>query len=129
IDIGVQRFCEKCGLCAEYCPSRAIMPRPRTDKAWDKSNAEGVLKWPIHAMDCFDWWVANGTHCSVCIRVCPWNKPNTFVHRLVRTLAERDILTRFLVSMDELFGYGRQVKSELYSRIQDPSVVKVEDTG
>ncbi|MBW1999502.1 MAG: hypothetical protein JRJ29_16270, partial [Deltaproteobacteria bacterium] len=31
IDIGVQEFCEKCKLCAKYCPSRALMLEERTD--------------------------------------------------------------------------------------------------
>lgn len=123
IDIGVQRFCEQCALCARHCPSRAIPSGPRTDQPWDVSNAPGMLKWPVRAMDCLDWWVKNGTHCSVCIRVCPWNKPNTLFHRTVRTLAERNILTRVLVFMDELVGYGKRVKVK---RIQNPSVVEME---
>jgi len=123
IDIGVQRFCEQCALCARHCPSRAIPSGPRTDQPWDVSNAPGMLKWPVRAMDCLDWWVKNGTHCSVCIRVCPWNKPNTLFHRTVRTLAERNILTRVLVFMDELVGYGKRVKVE---RTQNPSVVEME---
>ncbi|MBW1668605.1 MAG: reductive dehalogenase [Deltaproteobacteria bacterium] len=121
VDIGVQKFCEKCKLCAKYCPSRALMTGERTDKAWDVSNSPGMLKWPIHAMKCFDWWVKNGTHCSVCVRVCPWNKPNNFLHRMVRVFAERNILTPFIVFMDQFLGYGKQAKPV---RVQDPSVVE-----
>ncbi len=95
----------------------------RTDKAWTEQNVPGMLKWPIKAMNCLDWWVKNGNHCSICIRVCPWNKPNTLFHRLVRILAERNILTSFLVYMDQLFGYGKRVVEKDY--LQDPSVTRV----
>ncbi len=127
IDIGIQKFCEKCGQCAKYCPSRAIMSGPRTDKALDRSNSEGILKWPIHAMNCFDWWVKNGTPCSVCIRVCPWNKPNNLLHKSVRVLAEHDLFTRLLVFFDELLGYEKQGKEKGYSSFQDPSVIKIQN--
>jgi len=109
VDIGVQAFCEKCERCSRHCPSGAIKSGERTAEPWDESNARGLLKWPVHAMKCLDWWVKNGSHCSVCIRVCPWNKRATWFHRGVRVLAERDILTKFLVFMDERMGYGRQV--------------------
>ncbi|MBW1722417.1 MAG: reductive dehalogenase [Deltaproteobacteria bacterium] len=109
VDIGVQEFCEKCAICAQYCPSEAIPMGERTDRAWDECNSPGMLKWPIHAMKCFDWWVKNGNHCSICIRVCPWNKPNDALHKGVRFFAERNILTRLIVRMDQMMGYGKQV--------------------
>lgn len=109
VDIGVQPFCEKCERCSRHCPSGAIKWGERTAEPWDQSNSRGLLKWPVHAMKCLDWWVKNGSHCSICIRVCPWNKPNTWFHRGVRLLAERDILTKFLVYMDENVGYGKQI--------------------
>jgi epoxyqueuosine reductase len=108
VDLGIQTFCEKCERCSHHCPSGAIMAGQRTEEPWDRSNNGGMLKWPVHAMKCLDWWVKNGSHCSVCIRVCPWNKPDTLFHRAVKFFAERDILTRFMVSMDERMGYGKQ---------------------
>lgn len=128
IEIGVQRFCEKCSLCAKHCPSHAIMSGPRTDKPWDQSNSTGVLKWPIRAMDCLNWWVANGTHCSICIRVCPWNKPRTLFHRSVRVLAERDLFTRILVLCDQLLGYGKQARGKGFMSIQEPSIKRLSST-
>jgi len=125
IDLGIQKFCEKCGLCAKYCPSRSIMAGERTDKAWDVSNSPGMLKWPIHAMRCLDWWVKNGTHCSVCIRVCPWNKPKNLLHKTVRLFAERNILTQLIVYMDEFLGFGKQKNPD--NRGQSPSVIDTEN--
>ncbi len=127
IDIGVQEFCEKCKLCAKRCPSQALSTEDRTDQAWDICNSPGMLKWPIRAMKCFDWWVKNGTHCSVCIRVCPWNKPNDLLHKMVRNFSERNIFTNLIVFMDQLLGYGKQVKPE--NRGQDPSVIQIQNDG
>lgn len=123
IDIGVQKFCEKCSLCAEYCPSRAIIPDDRTDKAWNEHNVPGMLKWPIRAMNCLDWWVKNGNHCSICMRVCPWNKPNNLLHKGVRIFAENNILTSLIISMDQFLGYGKQVIKKHH--LQDLSAVRL----
>ena len=125
IDIGIQEFCEKCALCAKYCPSQALMSGERIDKAWDKSNSPGMMKWPIHAMKCFDWWVKIGTHCSVCIRVCPWNKKDNILHKMVRPFAERNIFTRLIIFMDEFLGFGKQKKAAKH--IQDPSVIRISE--
>lgn len=110
VDLGVQKFCEKCKLCAKYCPSNSIPDGRRTAKPWNLHNVEGMLKWPVKAMQCLDYWVKNGNHCSVCIRVCPWNKPNNMLHKFVRFFAEHSILPEVVVYLDQLLGYGRQIK-------------------
>ena len=122
IDIGVQGFCEKCALCAKYCPSRSISAGERTDQAICEHTSPGMLKWPVQAMKCLDFWVKNGTHCSICIRVCPWTKPNNLLHKAVRVLAERNILTSLMVKADQWLGYGKQTKD--LSWPQDPSVTE-----
>jgi len=120
IDIGVQKFCETCALCARYCPSNSIPDGKKTDAAWNEHNVPGMLKWPVRAMQCLDWWVKNGNHCSVCIRVCPWNKPNNWLHKFVRLFAEYNILPGLVVYFDQLLGYGSQVKQNQFG--QDPEV-------
>ncbi len=110
VDIGVQKFCEVCELCAQYCPSRSLMKGDRTDKAWNLHNVPGIKKWPIKAMQCLDFWAKNGNHCSVCIRVCPWNKPNNLLHKFVRFFVERNIMSKTIVYFDQLLGYGKQNK-------------------
>jgi len=112
VDIRLQDFCEKCERCAEACPSGAIMSGDRTDKAWDISNNINLLKWPVKAMNCIGWWSQNRSHCAVCIRVCPWNKPPGLLHSLVRKTAKTTpLFDRFFVKMDRLLGYGKQVIS------------------
>jgi len=110
IDIGVQAFCERCLHCAEACPSTAIMSGERTDKAWNVSNNINVLKWPIKALNCRRFWDKNEGSCSNCIRVCPFNKPQGWLHSLIRkTVKTTPIFNRFFVKMDRILGYGKQV--------------------
>ena len=110
IDLGVQAFCEKCKLCADKCPSGAIMKGERTDKAFDESNNINVLKWPIQAMKCMYWWEKNRSHCSNCIRVCPFNKPPRIIHKMIKKVVKTTaIFDRSLVKLDGVFGYGKQV--------------------
>jgi len=127
IDIGVQNFCEKCGLCVKYCAAQALTSGSRIDTGWNKCNSPGILKWPIRAMKCFDWWVENGTHCSVCIRVCPFTRSNIFYHKLVKITPNWGILTKMLVSLHEFMGIGKQKKDKWFSNIQDPSIVRNKD--
>jgi reductive dehalogenase len=110
IDIGVQAFCERCELCAETCPSQAIMFGERTEKPWDVSNNINVLKWPTKSMDCYGWWKKNGGSCAICIRVCPYNKPKGWLHSSVRKIVETTpLFDRLFVKLDKVFGYGKQV--------------------
>lgn len=114
VDLGVQAFCETCKICADNCPGRAIKHGERTDKPWNISNNEGVLKWPVDGEKCLGFWVKNGTWCANCVRVCPWNKPHkgwsARIHGLVRwVVARTPYFNRLLVKTDKLFGYGKQV--------------------
>lgn len=114
IDIGVQRFCEKCERCAETCPANAVKRGERTDKAWNMSNNEGVLKWPTNAEKCLNFWVKNGTCCENCIRSCPWNKPKGWLHSAVRgVVAYTHVFDSLFVKVDSALGYGKQVLTEL----------------
>jgi reductive dehalogenase len=109
IDIGVEAFCEKCMRCAESCPSGAISDGEMRETPYDKSNNPGMRKWMTDGRKCLAFWEKNGTSCSVCIRVCPWNKPNTLFHRFIGHLATNyGFLTPFLVRADEWMGYGKQ---------------------
>lgn len=74
IDYGIQSFCEKCQLCAVHCPAQAISKEEKTTEARNISNNHGVLKWPLDAEKCFRYWCEQGVECSICIKVCPFNK-------------------------------------------------------
>jgi len=110
LDLGVQHFCERCQKCARECPAKAIPEGERTDQPRNRSNNSGLLKWPLDSEKCINWWYANGTWCTNCIRVCPWNKPKGALHTLVRSITcNTSILDPFFVRMDDALGYGKQV--------------------
>jgi len=103
------------------------MWKDRTDKAWGVSNSAGMLNWPVRAMmRCLDWWIKNGNGCSVCIRVCPWNKPNNYLHKLVRPLAERRVFPKLIVYFDQSLGFSTQYKDPLFAAVESPSVMEVD---
>lgn len=110
IDIGVQAFCESCKKCARLCPGQAIMSGERTDQPWNACNNSGVLKWPINAEKCLDWWCRNGAGCGNCIRTCPWNKPPTALHRtFADLLVSLPQMKSFAIWLDDALNYGKQV--------------------
>ncbi|MFX1518840.1 MAG: reductive dehalogenase [Promethearchaeota archaeon] len=67
IDFGVQEYCEvNCNKCVENCPAQAINGK--------KEVKNGVLKWVASGERCFSFWCEQGNDCSICIKVCPFNK-------------------------------------------------------
>jgi reductive dehalogenase len=113
VDFGVTEFCDGCGACAEKCPSQSIDYGERTAASKNISNAEGVLKWPINAETCRVHWSRSKSDCSVCINVCPYNKPDTSFHRFVRWCTDH---MRWGVPLyvwaDKLMGYDKPKKAE-----------------
>lgn len=101
ITFGVQDLCRRCKKCATNCPSGAI-------PQGDKTAVRGVEKWELDRERCYTLWRALGTDCALCMRVCPYSHPNSFVHNLVRLAIKRSIVARQLaVWLDDLF-YGRR---------------------
>ena len=97
IEFGVWDFCYKCQKCAESCPSRAIMHSEPTEEIHNISNRTSLLRW-----------AANGSDCTTCVTVCPFNKPSGRFHSLVRWgVKHTPWLDSFFVRMDSLLGYGK----------------------
>lgn len=74
VEFGVGEFCKGCRLCAEACPVEAIS-RER-DPGWEPScgsSNPGALKWYVDGEKCYVYWLDNGTDCSNCVSVCPFN--------------------------------------------------------
>jgi len=113
IDFGVQAFCDVCKKCAEKCPSKAISKGARSEWVDDLSSSRGVLKWPINPVKCYKFWCANGVDCAVCVAVCPFNKPNTAIHKAARWFVKHaPSLNRSLVWLDDVLSYGKQRDAE-----------------
>ncbi len=101
VDIGVQDFCESCRLCEINCPAQAL--------AEEKTTIRGYRKWPQDYTKCFGFWVTGGNTfgCTLCLKVCPWNKPRTLVHRVSMYGAARSILARRVLYWISLIFYGK----------------------
>jgi epoxyqueuosine reductase len=113
IEIGVRKMCEVCGKCAKACPGQCINFDEPTTEGLTLSNNHGIYKWYINPENCFQFWVRNKGDCANCIRVCVFNKPNTWFHSLVRwhvrNLSQFDSIYLW---MDDLFGFGKRMKME-----------------
>ena len=113
IEFGVWDFCMKCEKCTNFCPGQAIMRGQPTDKINNISNREGLLRWPVNAEKCFNWWARSEGVCSNCIRVCPFNKLPGGLHEAVRWgVKNTRWLDSLLVRADDLLGYGKQAEVE-----------------
>jgi reductive dehalogenase len=98
----IEAFCADCKKCADNCPSQSIVHE-------EEPISRGFRHWSIHQEKCFSYWKTIGTDCGVCIRVCPYTKPDTFIHRLVRYYISRNAFNqRLALFMDDLF-YGRRI--------------------
>lgn len=104
VDLGVQDLCDVCKKCAINCPSHSI-------PVGDKTVVRGVEKWQMDPETCVRYWYSNPQewdNCSVCIKVCPWNKPNSWYHKLAVWAAIRSGLARrLLLWIDDLL-YGKK---------------------
>ncbi len=86
IDFGVTETCEICRRCSAACPVKAIsFDEPNFDTYGGISHLKGVKKWTINAKQCFQFWANQGTDCSICIRVCPYNRDlSKVINRVLR---------------------------------------------
>ncbi len=116
IQFGVEEFCKACMKCAELCPSQAISYEDKTMEAANISSNSGVLKWSSNPEKCWEGWIANGSGCGVCIRVCPFNKPESWLHDVTRIMigAGSGSIDKLLVNLDDAGGYGTKEPNMIF---------------
>jgi reductive dehalogenase len=109
ISFGVTEFCGVCKKCAESCPSGAITGGEQSYTSDNISNIQGVYKWQNDMEKCFRFWMENGTDCSICLGICPFNKQEGWLHEATRILIGAQIgsLDKLLVKLDEASGFGQ----------------------
>lgn len=102
-DFYMENFCRICKKCARNCPSGSIT----TGKEPETRN---FAHWSIDQEKCFSYWKTIGSDCGICISVCPYTKPDTLVHRLVRFYIRQNSINQHIaLFMDDLL-YGRRKK-------------------
>ncbi|HUT71494.1 MAG TPA: reductive dehalogenase [Desulfatiglandales bacterium] len=102
IDFGLQDFCKHCGICAEMCPAKAI---PTADKVM----YNGYETWKLDEQRCGTFFLTNkkGAGCGRCVKVCPFTRPTTWPHNMVRWLVSRFCVARRLaIKADHIIGRG-----------------------
>jgi len=104
-EFGVQDFCQTCQKCAINCPSKAI-------PFGDKKQVNGSLRWVINREACYEFWRNCGTDCAKCIFVCPYSKPNNFMHKIIRrAVSKTKNIQKIAVKGDDFF-YGSHPKEK-----------------
>lgn len=112
ITFGVKEFCEVCGLCADYCPSGSIpTPEELPTHSYDApeiNNNPYVKKWQVVQRTCHIFWNTAGVGCGNCLGICPFNKPEGWLHEATRILigAKSGSINSILMKLDEAAGYG-----------------------
>ena len=111
IKFGVKEFCDICKRCSNGCPVNAIPDGPPSKITYNQSNIQGVRKWSVDGEKCFGFWTAQNSDCSICIRVCPYNKDySRWLHKLGLKLSGTS-LRHFILWLDFKLGYGQRQKS------------------
>jgi epoxyqueuosine reductase len=117
IEFGVRELCKTCMKCAELCPNKAISLDGPTDKPRGAFNRQGVLRWPVDAEKCFDFWHINRSACNTCVSVCPYNKrADVWFHHVAPKIvdsADSSTLDSLLVKLDNVLGYGARKRYKL----------------
>jgi hypothetical protein len=61
-------------------------------------------------------WAQTGLDCANCIRVCPFNKPEGWLHDATRILigAKSHAIAKVMLKLDDASGFGEQVDPRGY---------------
>lgn len=101
IHLGVEEFCRYCKKCADSCPSKSI---PQDEK----TVHNGYAKWKLDEDSCFEYWSKVGTDCSICMGICPFSRPDTPLHKIVRWFVPRSKIAQVLFPHIDNFLYGKR---------------------
>ena len=112
--IHARAFCRICKKCAANCPTRAI-------SSDEEPLSRSFRHWSIRQENCYAFWKQIGTDCAVCIRACPYTKPDTLLHRLVRFYVSRNPVNQKLALLLDDFFYGRRKK---LSPLNPPNIIQ-----
>lgn len=109
--LGIKQYCETCTRCAEACPPKALPFDGPTNQPLNRSTINGVKKWTADCEKCFGYWAKLKTDCAICMRVCPFNRKDSWLDRLWFALATGTAATRKIALwIDKKRGTGQRLK-------------------
>jgi len=112
IDYGVARFCNKCKLCAESCPSGAISMNDSPDGL----VIRGYEHWYINNGACYNYWreTMGPMGCRLCVATCPYSRKDNWLHNVARKIDPRDptgaVSSGLLQIQKRLFHYPEKAE-------------------
>ena len=101
----VEEFCTYCMKCADTYPSNSISKGGMT-------VYHGVEKWKLQAETCSEYWNVVGTDCAICMAICPFSKPDTPMHSVVRWFVKHSKLAPRLFPIFDDILYGKKCKTK-----------------
>ena len=114
VRFGVREVCDICRTCTDGCPAKAIAGGEPSTLVHNRSNIQGIRKWTTDAEKCFRFWANQNTDCSICVRVCPYNRDfSEWWSRAWRWLAETR-LRRLALWLDRVGGRGKRLRPSLW---------------
>jgi len=103
---GVREFCEICRQCSDECPPEAIAKERPSEDIHNRSNIQGLEKWTTDAEKCFGFWATQMTDCSICVRVCPYNRDYPRWLNRIRVRLMGTFLRGVMLRLDQLLAGG-----------------------
>ena len=102
VDFGLQDICSKCNRCARECPADAIT-------FGERKMFDGVEQWTRDFEKCTTYVLDNpaGSGCTRCVKVCPFDAPDTVSQRLwVRAAIAVPALRKRFIERADTLGHG-----------------------
>lgn len=107
ITFGAHEFCLSCKKCAENCPVQAITFEDDYNEPACATSSTGSKRWYVNAEKCGQWWKDGAMPCNRCVVACPFNKPQTWMHDVVKGVAgTTTAFNSLFVALDDVMGYG-----------------------
>jgi len=110
VRFGVRETCDICRACTQGCPARAIADGEPSTLVHNRSNIQGIRKWTTDAEKCFRFWANQNTDCSICVRVCPYNRDYRRAWSRVWRWLAGTRFRRLALWLDRVGGRGERLK-------------------
>ncbi len=108
--LGIRQYCEICTKCATACPPKALPFGEPTVEAENQSTIGNVKKWSANCEKCFGYWAKLKTDCAICMRVCPFNRGDSWKEQVWYRLATTPKWRKLAHWIDQKMGIPARLK-------------------